>query len=153
MRATTADQLAPGDGWDWGQQGIIRVLSVAPATRLDGHGVTHRDVRVEGKLEGGRDRGFVGTWTVPADSTVEIATDAHGNAVRQEGRDRCWCGCKYWENDRCIDCGGTEPEPDQSEDSAIRRYDEHKIRHPLHGLLEGEYIVPGGPKPEPEQPA
>ena len=31
--------------------------------------------------------------------------DAHGNAVAREGCDRCSCGCKYWENDRCIDCG------------------------------------------------
>lgn len=23
----------------------------------------------------------------------------------REGCDRCYCGCKYWENDRCIDCG------------------------------------------------
>jgi hypothetical protein len=28
-----------------------------------------------------------------------------GNKVAQEGVDRCACGCKYWENDRCIDCG------------------------------------------------
>jgi hypothetical protein len=31
--------------------------------------------------------------------------DKHGNAVAKEGQDRCACGCKYWENDRCIDCG------------------------------------------------
>ena len=36
----------------------------------------------------------------------------HGNRVRQNGVDRCPCGCKYWENDCCIDCGGTEPEED-----------------------------------------
>jgi hypothetical protein len=30
--------------------------------------------------------------------------DQHGNAVAQEGCDRCFCGCKYWENDRCVDC-------------------------------------------------
>jgi hypothetical protein len=36
-----------------------------------------------------------------------------GNLVRQEGADRCICGCKYWENDRCIDCGGTEPQPEE----------------------------------------
>lgn len=35
----------------------------------------------------------------------------NGNVLRVEGVDRCYCGCKYWENDRCIDCGGTEPEP------------------------------------------
>ena len=30
---------------------------------------------------------------------------------RDSGCDRCPCGCKYWENDRCIDCGGTEVDP------------------------------------------
>lgn len=38
------------------------------------------------------------------------APDQHGNVKRQEGVDRCYCGCKYWEDDRCIDCGGTEPD-------------------------------------------
>jgi len=27
-----------------------------------------------------------------------------GNKIAQEGCDRCFCGCKYWENDLCIDC-------------------------------------------------
>ena len=31
-------------------------------------------------------------------------TDEHGNFVALEGYDRCPCGCKYWEQDRCIDC-------------------------------------------------
>ena len=31
--------------------------------------------------------------------------DNHGNTVAQEGCDRCECGCKYWEHDKCIDCG------------------------------------------------
>lgn len=31
--------------------------------------------------------------------------DRHGNINAQEGVDRCQCGCKYWENDKCIDCG------------------------------------------------
>lgn len=26
------------------------------------------------------------------------------NKTAQEGCSRCECGCKYWENDRCIDC-------------------------------------------------
>lgn len=30
--------------------------------------------------------------------------DAHGNHEATEGCTRCWCGCKYWENDRCTDC-------------------------------------------------
>jgi len=34
--------------------------------------------------------------------------DSHGNWIRLEGCDFCYCGCKYWENDRCIDCGGKE---------------------------------------------
>ena len=28
-----------------------------------------------------------------------------GNTLAREGCDRCRCGCKYWESDRCIDCG------------------------------------------------
>ena len=31
--------------------------------------------------------------------------DKHGNINAAEGCDRCVCGCKYWENDKCIDCG------------------------------------------------
>jgi hypothetical protein len=30
------------------------------------------------------------------------------NTVRVDGVDRCACGCKYWVDDRCIDCGDTE---------------------------------------------
>lgn len=31
--------------------------------------------------------------------------DDHGNQIAVEGSTRCVCGVKYWENDRCIDCG------------------------------------------------
>jgi hypothetical protein len=31
--------------------------------------------------------------------------DKHENQIAAEGCDRCFCGCKYWEADRCIDCG------------------------------------------------
>lgn len=31
--------------------------------------------------------------------------DKHGNLQAQEGCDRCGCGAKYWENDRCVSCG------------------------------------------------
>lgn len=31
--------------------------------------------------------------------------DNLGNINASEGVDRCECGCKYWENDRCVDCG------------------------------------------------
>ena len=27
------------------------------------------------------------------------------NEVARNGVDRCWCGSKYWERDRCVDCG------------------------------------------------
>ena len=30
--------------------------------------------------------------------------DANGNEHAKAGADLCVCGCKYWENDRCIDC-------------------------------------------------
>jgi len=33
------------------------------------------------------------------------AADHDGNVARTNHVDRCWCGCKYWRNDRCIDCG------------------------------------------------
>jgi hypothetical protein len=28
----------------------------------------------------------------------------HGNYIAESGVTRCSCGCKYYENDRCIDC-------------------------------------------------
>lgn len=31
--------------------------------------------------------------------------DLLGNTVARDGLDRCACGCKYWESDRCVDCG------------------------------------------------
>jgi hypothetical protein len=31
----------------------------------------------------------------------------------QDGLDRCPCGCKYWTDGRCVDCGDKfRPEPD-----------------------------------------
>lgn len=53
--------------------------------------------------------------------------DQHGNFIAEEGCDRCTCGCKYWENDRCTDCGThvcdaareRGPEPDPWEDDAV----------------------------------
>ena len=30
--------------------------------------------------------------------------DKHGNIIAIEGCDECFCGCNYWEKDRCIDC-------------------------------------------------
>jgi hypothetical protein len=34
-------------------------------------------------------------------------TDRLGNTVAREGFDRCYCGCKYWQNDHCVDCGSS----------------------------------------------
>ncbi len=33
--------------------------------------------------------------------------DTYGNQTAREGWDRCACGCKYWQNDECIDCGAS----------------------------------------------
>ena len=35
--------------------------------------------------------------------------DKHGNSIAQEGCTICECGCKYWEHDRCVDCGAEAP--------------------------------------------
>lgn len=32
--------------------------------------------------------------------------DKHGNVIAIEGCTRCHCGAKYWENDKCVSCGG-----------------------------------------------
>lgn len=37
--------------------------------------------------------------------------DKHGNEWATEGVTRCACGCKYWENDTCVDCGAVAPKP------------------------------------------
>lgn len=45
-----------------------------------------------------------------------MVPDVHGNVVAIDGATRCWCGSKYWERDRCIDCGAvpyTDPYPDR----------------------------------------
>lgn len=36
---------------------------------------------------------------------ISTTTDRNGNYLANDGCDICACGCKYWENDRCIDCG------------------------------------------------
>lgn len=42
-----------------------------------------------------------------ASGTVRL--DRLMNEVAREGCDRCACGCKYWENDHCVDCGTIVP--------------------------------------------
>lgn len=39
--------------------------------------------------------------------TAQTPVDKFGNAEAREGCDRCYCGCKFWEDDACIDCGTT----------------------------------------------
>jgi hypothetical protein len=48
----------------------------------------------------------------PTNKQRKVA-DRLGNWERREGLDRCWCGCKYWENDTCVDCGGKEVKPEE----------------------------------------
>lgn len=38
------------------------------------------------------------------DQVPYTVPDSRGNRKAREGCDRCACGCKYWENDVCIDC-------------------------------------------------
>lgn len=44
-------------------------------------------------------------WRAPKFRQPREHADVHGNRIAEEGCDRCFCGCKYWELDRCIDCG------------------------------------------------
>ena len=37
-----------------------------------------------------------------------MSTD-HGNLLAREGVDRCGCGAKYWEHDRCVSCDAPFP--------------------------------------------
>lgn len=58
--------------------------------------------------------------------TTRMTTiDRHGNRVAREGVDRCPCGCKYWEHDRCVDCGAEV-------ELTIRTADGHEIRPPAY---------------------
>lgn len=36
---------------------------------------------------------------------MSTKTDKHDNSVAIEGVTRCPCGVKYWESDKCVDCG------------------------------------------------
>ena len=42
---------------------------------------------------------------VLSQAAIAAQADSHDNLIAREGCDRCYCGCKYWEHDRCIDCG------------------------------------------------
>lgn len=47
------------------------------------------------------------SWVAVPDATqpTTAVPDRHGNVVAEEGCTRCACGSKYWEADRCVDCG------------------------------------------------
>ena len=55
-------------------------------------------------------------------STQDERNKRLGNEVRVSGADRCYCGCKYWENDQCIDCGGTLPMPEDEPTMSIAQF-------------------------------
>jgi hypothetical protein len=42
---------------------------------------------------------------VLADKVFALLHDKHHNLYAVEGATRCDCGSKYWEYDRCVDCG------------------------------------------------
>jgi len=39
---------------------------------------------------------------------LDAQRDPNGNICREDGVDRCPCGCKYWAADHCVDCDGTD---------------------------------------------
>ncbi len=46
-------------------------------------------------------------WDGAPDRRPSPRTITTSRPQAREGCDRCYCGCKYWENDQCIDCGTT----------------------------------------------
>lgn len=60
--------------------------------------------------------------------------DQHGNFQAREGCDRCSCGCKYWEKDRCVSCG--EPfRPTACEDCGVPNGRPCRAWCPAGGIL------------------
>lgn len=49
---------------------------------------------------------------------AQRGADALGNVNAREGLDVCGCGCKYWENDQCFDCGAQWHPSFRGEDDA-----------------------------------
>jgi hypothetical protein len=75
-----------------------------------GRGIMRVDIVVHGKLVNSHLEGSPAPIeTVRAHESKHMIgdklADDHGNTIAQEGCDRCFCGCKYWEFDRCVDCG------------------------------------------------
>ena len=48
------------------------------------------------------------------EARAKQAADKHGNVIALEGATRCDCGSKYWENDRCVDCGSKPPKTEEN---------------------------------------
>lgn len=96
MSDTLSMLTAQAMGYAWGQQdaGIGRALSA--------HHFAHhfRALRSQPNCPSVQD-----AWL------LYVAKD--GNTVRENHVDRCACGCKYWRDDACIDCGGSDVEPEQ----------------------------------------
>ena len=60
--------------------------------------------------------------------------DRLGNLIAREGRDRCGCGAKYWEHDRCVDCGthvrfAVQPELPDTTNPIIALVREDDVEH------------------------
>jgi hypothetical protein len=70
----------------------LAVVMLGELDRLDRRGV---EVDVDGTPLDNRQS---------KESKQEMTIDLH-NGTAREGADRCRCGCKYWEYDRCVDCG------------------------------------------------
>lgn len=94
--------------WDTDYDQFCLVLDGSKVRR---DGATKYVIRIE-ETVAGVPTGKKSTRTLSPQDWVEIQEDRLGNRIRREGCDRCWCGCKYWEHDVCVDCGGTEPQPD-----------------------------------------
>lgn len=80
------------DGWD-------RLRPTSQCRHCHGTGRAPGDGRTEcGFCEmPGRD--------FDASEPTEDQCDRHGNYIAREGIDLCHCGSKYWEHDKCVDCG------------------------------------------------
>jgi hypothetical protein len=68
--------------------------------------------------------------------------DKHGNLIAREGCDICGCGCKYWEDDTCVDCGthvkhALQPELPETSNSIIALVREDDVEHDPWGTAMG----------------
>jgi hypothetical protein len=109
----TREQVAKG-GWGTWDTATREWVGTPGLTRREVITLTAED---EGENMGLEARGdYYDRWarahdrqqtTLTFDDWLDLpaASDVHGNLVAREGVDRCTCGNKYWEQDRCVDCG------------------------------------------------